>query len=158
LMRVAFAVSDRRPRAAEAATAVATAAAGSGLAVAPRPARKTPTVVLADDDAIVQTLTLSLLQNHGMSCRSVDNGLDALRVIRSEQPDIALLDVNMPGMRGFEVLAAVRAENLPTRVILLSALQQEDDILLAFRLGADDYLVKPFNVFELVARLKRFVR
>ena len=113
--------------------------------------------MLADDDETVQALTLCLLRNHGMSCRSANNGLDALRLIRSEQPDIALLDVNMPGMRGFEVLAAVRAEQLPTRVVLLSALEQEDDILLAFRLGADDYVVKPFNIFELVARVKRFL-
>ena len=93
-----------------------------------------------------------------MTCRSAENGLDALKIIRSEQPAAALLDVNMPGMSGFEVLAAIRAENLPVRVMLLTAREQEEDILRGFRLGADDYLTKPFNPFELVARLKRFLQ
>jgi two-component system response regulator TctD len=64
----------------------------------------------------------------------------------------------MPGMSGFEVLAAIRAENLPCRVMLLTAREQEEDIVRGFDLGADDYLVKPFNPFELIARLKRFLR
>jgi len=126
--------------------------------VAPRRAVVSQTVVLADDDEIVRALTTSLLKNHGIACRTAENGLDALRLIRSEKPTAALLDVNMPGMSGFEVLAAVRAENLPSRVMLLTAREREDDILRGFRLGADDYLVKPFNPFELVARIKRFMQ
>jgi two-component system, cell cycle response regulator DivK len=125
---------------------------------APRRSVASPTVVMADDDEIVRALTSSLLKNHGMTCRSAENGLDALRLIRSEKPMAALLDVNMPGMSGFEVLAAIRAENLPCRVMLLTAREREDDILRGFRLGADDYLVKPFNPFELVARIKRFMQ
>ena len=116
------------------------------------------TVVLADDDEIVRALSSSLLKNHGMTCRSAENGVDALRLIRAEKPAVALLDVNMPGMSGFEVLAAIRAENLPCRVMLLTAREREDDILRGFRLGADDYLIKPFNPFELVARIKRFMQ
>jgi DNA-binding response OmpR family regulator len=115
-------------------------------------------VVLADDDEIIRVLTSALLKNHGIACRSAENGVDALQLIRSEKPAAALLDINMPGMSGFEVLAAVRAENLPCRVMLLTAREREDDILRGFRLGADDYLIKPFNPFELVARLKRFMQ
>jgi CheY-like chemotaxis protein len=117
-----------------------------------------PKIVIADDDGIIRAMVGPTLQNYGMNCRVADNGLDALTLIRTEQPHVAVLDVNMPGMEGYEVLAAVRAENLPTRVILLTARQQEQDVLKAFDLGADDYLIKPFNPFELVARVKRLLR
>ena len=156
LMRLAFAISRSLAAVSEPHPAAAPVAAGSPAQ--PRTAVTRPSVVLADDDGIVLALVKSTLQNYGMSCRSVDNGRDALRLIRSEQPHVAVLDVNMPGMDGYEVLAAVRAEKLPTRLILLTSLQQEKDILRAFNLGADDYLTKPFNPFELVARLKRLVQ
>jgi CheY-like chemotaxis protein len=154
LMRLAFAiareggaVSDppRRPA----------AVASSGSV---RTAVNRPRVVTADDDGIVRSLVRSTLENYGMSCHSADNGVDGLRLIRSEQPHVAVLDVNMPGMDGYEVLAAVRAEKLATKVILLTANQEEEDVLRAFHLGADDFLTKPFNPFELVARLKRLMR
>ena len=63
----------------------------------------------------------------------------------------------MPGMDGYEVLAAIRAEGLQVRVILLTARQQESDVIRGFTLGADDYVVKPFGPMELVARLKRLL-
>jgi len=63
----------------------------------------------------------------------------------------------MPGMNGYEVLSAIRAEKLPVRVLLLTARHDEKDILRGFSLGADDYVVKPFSVLELVARLKRLL-
>ncbi|MEI9974939.1 MAG: response regulator [Ignavibacteriota bacterium] len=153
-MRLAFAIS----RPAELATPPQPVAAPKREPAQSRRTITSPTVVLADDDEIVRTLTGSLLKNHGVTCRSAGNGLDALRLIRSERPAAALLDVNMPGMSGFEVLAAIRAENLPCRVMLLTAREREDDILRGFRLGADDYLTKPFNPFELMARLKRFLQ
>jgi DNA-binding response OmpR family regulator len=61
-------------------------------------------------------------------------------------------------MDGYEVLAALRAENLPVRVMLLTARQRESDIIRGFTLGADDYVVKPFSPMELVARLKRLIQ
>jgi DNA-binding response OmpR family regulator len=64
----------------------------------------------------------------------------------------------MPGLDGYEVLSAVRADNLPTLVVMVTARQQEHDVLRGFQLGADDYLVKPFNPPELLARIKRLLR
>jgi DNA-binding response OmpR family regulator len=143
-------------------------AAGPNEAVSPLPAIPRPEpvppapaatkVVLADDDAIVLTVVGSTLRNHGMTCQPAANGMDALRLIRETRPHVAVLDVNMPGQDGFEVLAAVRAEKLPVAVILLTARQREDDILGGFELGAEDYLVKPFNPLELMARIKRLLR
>jgi len=112
-------------------------------------------VVIADDDETVRTLVQSTLRRYGWQCRLADNGADALQLIREQRPQAAVLDVNMPGMDGFEVLAAIRAEALPVRAILLTARQLENDILRGFSLGADDYVVKPFNPVELAARLKR---
>jgi len=152
-MRLAFALSDPRPR----------PAAPMRYQIAPtlptlRLTVSTPTVLLADDDEIVVSLTASILRNHGMSCLSANNGLDALRLIRNEQPRAAVLDVQMPGMNGLEVLAEIRREKLPTKVLFLTARQHEEDVVRAFQLGADDYVTKPFNTFELAARVKRFLQ
>jgi two-component system response regulator AdeR len=114
--------------------------------------------VVVDDDPIILALLRSTLRNCGMQCETVDNGTDALRLIRGEKPHVVVLDVNMPGLDGYEVLSAIRAEKLPTLVMLVTARQQEHDVLRGFQLGADDYLVKPFNPPELVARIKRLVR
>lgn len=114
-------------------------------------------VVLADDDLTVRMVTRTLLQNSGIKCRMACDGKEALQAIRDFRPTAAILDVNMPGMDGYEVLASVRSEMLPVRVILLTARQQESDITRGFTLGADDYVIKPFNPPELLARLKRFL-
>jgi len=93
----------------------------------------------------VLAVVRSALQNIGMDCRSASSGPEALRVIRDMVPHAAVLDVNMPGMDGYEVLAAIRKDNLPVRVVMLTARQHEADVLRGFELGADDYVVKPFN-------------
>jgi CheY-like chemotaxis protein len=114
-------------------------------------------VVVADDDPIVLQLIRTALQNFGMSCHTAGSGPEALRMIRDLKPQAAVLDVNMPGMDGYEVLSAIRDEEHPVRVLLLTARQQENDILRGFTLGADDYVVKPFSPVELTARLKRLL-
>jgi DNA-binding response OmpR family regulator len=117
-----------------------------------------PSVLLADDDPIVLALLRSVLRNYGMQCQTAENGQEALRAIRETKPHVAVLDVSMPELDGYEVLTAIRADRLPTLVVMLSARQQEPDILKGFQLGADDYLTKPFSPLELVARVKRLLR
>jgi DNA-binding response OmpR family regulator len=112
-------------------------------------------VVIADDDATVRALVSTTLKNFGFDIETVPDGTTALESVRAHQPDIAVLDVSMPGMDGYEVLAALRKESIPVRVMLLTARQQESDVIRGFSLGADDYVVKPFSPMELVARLKR---
>ena len=116
-----------------------------------------PRVLVADDDPFILALLRTALRKNDTQCQTVDNGRDALRIVREEKPDLVVLDVNMPGMDGYEVLSVIRAEELPTQVILLTARQQEHDVLRGFQLGADDYLVKPFNPLELIARIKRLL-
>ena len=103
------------------------------------------------------TLVRAAIKNFGMECYTAADGRSALENIRRIRPDLAVLDVNMPGMNGYEVLAAIRAEQIPLRVMLLTARQQENDVIRGFTLGADDYVVKPFSPMELVARLKRLL-
>jgi len=124
---------------------------------APRDTTRETEVLLADDDLMIRMVLRGLLQNAGIKCRMACDGHEALQVIRDCRPTAAVLDVNMPGMDGYEVLAAARKEMLPVRIILLTARQQEADITRAFTLGADDYVVKPFNPPELLARLKRYL-
>jgi len=97
------------------------------------------------------------LENFGMQCQEAADGRAAIEAVRDTKPDATILDVNLPGMDGYEVLSAIRAEDLRTRVLLLTARQQESDVIRGFSLGADDYVVKPFSPMELVARLKRLL-
>ena len=145
LVRLSLAISPRPS--APPAPAVAPASAPHGR----------PQVVIADDDPTILALVRTALQNFGMECRTAVDGPSALELIRNGRPNAAVLDVNMPGMDGYEVLSGVRSEQLPVRVLLLTARQQESDILRGFALGADDYVVKPFSPMELVARLKRLL-
>lgn len=121
------------------------------------PARPRPQVLLADDDSTVLSLVRATLLNYGMDVRAAGNGLEAMEQLRAQAPDVAILDVNMPGMDGFELLSRIRSESMPVRVILLTARQQEGDVVRGFNLGADDYMVKPFSPLELVARIKRLL-
>jgi DNA-binding response OmpR family regulator len=137
----------------------ATGADGSpAAAAAPRRSLSgKPEILIADDDMHVLAVVRSTLESLGMECRSATSGPEALNLIRQLCPHAAVLDVNMPGMDGFEVLAAIRQAGLPLKVIMLTARQRERDVLRGFELGADDYVVKPFNPLELAARLKRFL-
>jgi two-component system cell cycle response regulator DivK len=152
IMRLSFALARVTPP----------AATGAGVSpAAAEPQRRSlsgkPEIVIADDDMHVLAVVRSALQSLGMECRSASSGPEALNMIRELCPHAAVLDVNMPGMDGFEVLAAIRQAALPLKVIMLTARQHERDVLRGFELGADDYVVKPFNPLELAARLKRFL-
>jgi CheY-like chemotaxis protein len=118
------------------------------------------TVVVADDDLIVAALVAATLNSHGVRCHLARHGREALEMTRQLVPSALVLDINMPGMDGFEVLTRLKDDPLTASVpvVLLTARQQEADVLRGFGLGADDYVVKPFNPLELLARLKRLQR
>jgi len=156
LLRLMRAIS-RKATAASVAAATPEVAALE-IAAEPRRVTTSPRVLIVDDDPIILTLLRVTLQNYGMECETVNNGGDALRLIRQKKQQVVVLDVNMPGLDGYGVLSTIRAEKLPTLVVLVTARQQEHDVLRGFQLGADDYLVKPFNPLELVARIKRLLR
>jgi CheY-like chemotaxis protein len=116
-------------------------------------------VLVADDDETTTTLLNAALRKYAMECEIACNGGEAVEKARLAPPDAAILDVNMPHLGGFEVLAALKSDPrlCRIRVMMLTSRQQEADILRAFALGAEDYLVKPFSPMELIARLKRML-
>lgn len=138
-----------------------TAAAAAGLVRAQEETVEVNSnIVLADDDPTITALVEMTLREVGLTCHIASAGKDALELIQRLRPGAAVLDVNMPQMDGFEVLAAVRNDpatrSIP--VVMLTALRQEADVIRGFGLGADDYVVKPFNPMELSARLERLIR
>ena len=123
-------------------------------------ARTEPTIIVADDDRTTIMMVQSILRTWKINCRVAHNGKDALELTKEIRPDALLLDVGMPDMDGFQVLAALRADpaTRTTPIVMLTAAQSENEIVRGFDLGADDYITKPFRAHEMLARLKRLVR
>lgn len=116
-----------------------------------------PTILLIDDDPKLAQLLSSYLGQHGYTLRHAAGGAQGLEAVTSTPPDAILLDVMMPGMDGLEVLRRLRSRSsIP--VVMLTARGDETDRIVGLELGADDYLPKPFNPRELLARLKAVLR
>jgi DNA-binding response OmpR family regulator len=117
-------------------------------------------VMVAEDDAMQGNLVRQRLQREGLIVDVVNNGQDAVTNMRDKPYAVYILDVNMPGMNGFEVLQRIRkdpvAKNTP--VIMLTAMGSESDILRAYELGTNDYILKPFSAIQLVARVKTLLK
>ncbi|SDZ11454.1 two-component system, OmpR family, phosphate regulon response regulator PhoB [Micromonospora pattaloongensis] len=113
-------------------------------------------ILIADDDPDIRDLVAFKLEQAGYDVRAVDNGLAALSAARENPPDLAVLDVMMPGMSGVDVCRELYANpataTLP--VILLTARAQEGDVEVGFGAGAVDYVIKPFSPRELVRRVE----
>lgn len=114
-------------------------------------------LVVEDDDAIRELVrdSLSLVE---IVADGAADGLDALNKIRRQRYDLIILDVNLPKIDGLTLLAKIRQEGSTTPVLILSARSQREDITQGFRVGADDYLVKPFGIEELTLRVKAILR
>ncbi|MGA9721634.1 MAG: response regulator transcription factor [Candidatus Binatus sp.] len=117
-------------------------------------------IVLADDDATTIVMISTILKHFHFECDIAHDGAQAIEIARKKKPDLMLLDVSMPHMNGFEALTALRGDSLTRnmRVILVSAHREEAEVVKGFSLGADDYITKPFNSGELMARINRVLR
>lgn len=114
-------------------------------------------ILLVDDDVELTNLLAELLSLEGFDIRVVHNGQEALTELELQTYDIILLDIMMPVLNGIETLKQLR-QKLTTPVLMLSARDDDIDRVLGLELGADDYLPKPFNDRELVARIKAILR
>lgn len=113
-------------------------------------------LVVDDEESIVQLIAYNL-RRAGYDVISALNGEDGLALARSEQPDLVILDLMLPGMDGFDVCKELRRETeLP--ILMLTARGEEIDRVIGFEIGADDYVVKPFSPRELVGRVKAILR
>lgn len=114
-------------------------------------------VLVVDDDPPSLKMTAFLLTEEGYDVLTADNGLDALRLVEQETPDLAILDVMMPGLDGLQVTQRIRrSTSLP--IIILSAKGETVDRVQGLDVGADDYLAKPFEPAELLARVRSVLR
>jgi two-component system alkaline phosphatase synthesis response regulator PhoP len=114
-------------------------------------------LIVEDDDAIATGLSLNLKLS-GRASAIARDGLEALHLAQAEDFALVLLDINLPKKNGLEVLAALRAADNLVPVIVLSAREGEFDKVAALRLGADDYVTKPFALAELLARIDAVLR
>jgi DNA-binding response OmpR family regulator len=115
-------------------------------------------ILVVDDEPSIVQLAQLYLERDGYAITSVGNGQQALEAIRTQQPDLVVLDVMLPQVDGFEVCRRLRAEDNPVPIIMVTARDDDIDKILGLELGADDYLTKPFNPRELVARVRAVLR
>jgi DNA-binding response OmpR family regulator len=118
--------------------------------------RERPVVLVADDDPDILQLIAFRLERAGYEVVQATDGEQALQLATELHPDLAVLDVTMPKLTGYDVTRRIRADDATRqmRVILLTARVQEADVALGFASGADDYLKKPFSPEELRARVQ----
>ncbi|MBB2975474.1 DNA-binding response OmpR family regulator [Microbacterium endophyticum] len=115
------------------------------------------TAVIVEDDPDVRHLLVEVLEAAGFSTVSVGNGIDGVRAVLAYQPFLTTLDVNMPGIDGFEAARRIRAKS-DTFIIMLTGLTDEADVVLGLGAGADEYIIKPFRPREFRARVEALMR
>ena len=114
-------------------------------------------ILVVEDETSIQIVVRTYLESGGYTVRVVDNGPEALLQARQWQPDLIILDLNLPGMDGMEVAARLRQES-EVYLFILTARGEEADRVAGLRLGADDYLTKPFSPREMLARVEAILR
>jgi DNA-binding response OmpR family regulator len=119
---------------------------------------RVPVALVVDDDEGVRRALNVGLTEAGLVMREATNGEEALQALETQPPDVVVLDVAMPGMSGVEVVTRIRRSGRTLPVCMLSARDEVDDRVAGLAAGADDYVVKPFSVTELAARLHALVR
>lgn len=115
-------------------------------------------LLIIDDDARLAEMLAEYLSAEGLQLTTVSSGIQGLRDAQREDYDLIILDVMLPGLSGFEVLKQLRESGSKTPVLMLTARGDDVDRIVGLDLGADDYLSKPFNPRELLARIKAILR
>ncbi len=114
-------------------------------------------ILAVDDDADLLDVVSYVLRRQQLDVVTATDGLQALEVFEREAPDLVILDVNMPGLDGFEVARRIRARST-VPIIMLTVRNEDADVVGALRLGADEYVTKPFSTSQLVARVQALLR
>lgn len=113
-------------------------------------------ILVAEDEPILLRMIEMRLRKDGYEVITTVNGREALTKIEEQEPDLIIADIMMPFASGLEIVSIVKKKAVKVPVIILSAMEQESVVLEAFKLGADDYITKPFSLNELSVRVKRF--
>ena len=115
-------------------------------------------IMIVDDEGGVRELLRDTLRIAGYETLEADNGMSALTALRSSKPDLLIIDINMPLMDGFDLVERIRSTENLVPVLMLTARGEKQDIARGLTLGADDYVIKPFGLEELVLRVKAIIR
>ncbi len=115
-------------------------------------------ILICEDEASIRTFLKINFERSGFSVYETDTGEEAVRIAGLEKPDVAILDVMLPGIDGFEVLRQIREQNTKIGIIMLTARGQDTDKIVGLKGGADDYIIKPFNPTELILRTQALLR
>jgi DNA-binding response OmpR family regulator len=115
-------------------------------------------ILVAEDDVDIISLLRLYLENANYEVISAENGKEALLAVENEQPNLFICDIMMPEMSGYEVIKTIRDRGNNIPILVLSAKNQDSDRILGLDIGADDYMVKPFNPLEIVARVNAMLR
>lgn len=118
----------------------------------------TPQILVADDDEAICDTVEDALRLAGYATLRARNGQEALDQIRKHRPSLAILDVNMPKSSGFDVVNKLNALNIATPIIFLTARHSREDVVSGLKIGADDYIKKPFGIEELLLRVSAVLR
>ena len=121
-------------------------------------AEKRDIVLIVDDDAAVQSVLYKVICSNGIDAKIATSGEQALELVSRSHFDLILLDVNMHGIDGFEVIRILRERGVQTPIIIVSGRQEDYDTLYGLDIGADDYVTKPFEMRELLARIEAVLR
>jgi DNA-binding response OmpR family regulator len=119
---------------------------------------KTVYILVVDDDRFANALVQFVLSKEGYEVETTDNPRGAMQMIQRREPDLLLLDVTMPYLDGFQFSEKLRSEGYETPLIFMTAMDALEDRLHGFRIGADDYICKPYDHQELVARVQAVLR
>ena len=115
-------------------------------------------IMIVDDEPGVRDLLRDTLRIVGFETIEADNGMSALTVLRSHKPELIIIDINMPLMDGFELVERLRSTGDQVPVLMLTARGDQQDISRGLTIGADDYVIKPFGLEELILRVKAIIR
>lgn len=114
-------------------------------------------ILIAEDDEAIRDLLKLYLESEGYQILSAENGRQALEIVQAQRPALAILDIMMPEINGLDLTRHLREKTMMP-ILILSARDQDHDKILGLNIGADDYMTKPFNPLEVVARVKALLR
>lgn len=117
-----------------------------------------PRILLVDDDLRLRDLLGSFLVNHGMHVTGVGDSVEMMHVLTQQTFDLYILDINLPGISGWDICQQLRGLGDNTPIVMLTARSEDHDRIHGLEIGADDYLPKPFNSHELLARIRAVLR
>ncbi len=116
-----------------------------------------PEILVVEDEASIASFVSLYLKNAGYEVRTAENGTDALAAVHTREPSLIILDLMLPDLDGLEVCRRIR-QNSDVPILMLTARDEDVDKIIGLEVGADDYMTKPFNPRELVARVKSILR